>query len=117
MRRLRRGDLCPTVVKQVSLPAVGSSPRRISESSPSPLARYRELMVHPQGAERKAASGVSPFVDPALKSKWATTALAGTMWMAGLLMMAKQVRGHIRHFTVVESITTQERAAEEEIVA
>ena len=56
-------------------------------------------------------------MDPALKSKKARTALAGRMCMGGLLMMAKQVRGHVHPFTVVKSITKQEGTTDEEIVS
>eukprot|EP00972_Heterocapsa_arctica_P077454 11424815-Heterocapsa_arctica.AAC.1 len=61
-------------------------------------------MLEPDGIQKMDDAKVAPFIDTALKSRRAKTAMAGRLWASGLLVPVKAVRGRIHPFTVVKKI-------------
>ena len=103
----KKGDLCRAVVRDISLPSVGS--RAVCMTSLSPRAsaylnNYSTRMLAEGWRAAVEASDIVPFTDPALRSRRAKQELAGRLWMAGLLTGVTEVKGTIHPFTVIKKV-------------
>lgn len=119
MKLLKRSDLCRAVAEKNSLPLVGSTPVPMMALSPRVkhfLEDPEKLMLCPDGPQRMKVSEVTPFTDPALKSRRAALRLACQLWMSGLLRGAKQIKGHIHPFTVFKKLLVEPARSVKDIV-
>ena len=122
----RRGDVCRACVDQIALPPAGSV--TVPMTAVSPRARrfledHQNLMLAADGDERARASGIEPYIDPALKSRRAMTKLACRLWASGMLNWVYEILGEVAPFTVVKTVeavggsSSQGGMPREEIVA
>lgn len=102
---LRKGDVCPAVVEEISLPPDGTVALQIVDISPRVRALFEEhetLMRRPDHLIKD--SKITPYNDPNLEGRAARMVLLKRMARANMLISVPICKGVIAMFTVVKKI-------------
>ena len=112
---LKRGDLCPAVLSEISLPPVGSVPIDPSLFCPA-LKHYYEgaeqiILKNVHDVDHKRLKKIRTYTDPALKDPAVMMAFCVQCWQAGMLGTTAECLEEIDLFTVVKKDTPEGRSS------
>ena len=88
MDLLQRGDVCPLVPKEVSLPPPGTTPVALTSVAPSTkhyLDDMESMLLPDEEIDWDEYDNIKPFASPELNSKSVKLQLCLRMWLAGMM--------------------------------
>ena len=104
--RLRKGAVCPLKVKELDLPAPGSSPVDMTSLSTGVAAFLddfkHKMLRRDDQVDWEAYSTQRAYGDPVLKSKKEKLALTARLWACGALGFVDTVEEEVELFSVVK---------------
>ena len=110
-----RGDLCPCVAEEVSLPPPGATPVQIIKLAPDAaefLNNFKELMLRPdEDVGWEEYNALRPFLAPELKARRHVLQLLLRLWDAGMLGPTTEVHEEVSVFTVLKKYEDGKRSS------
>ena len=106
----KRGDICPAVVDEISLPPAGTRGLKITEISPRAAALlqdYKTTMLQERAPE-EGVTDIKPYTDPNLRVKKNMIKLVARMAASGMMSTSDVCKGEVALFTVVKTWVTSE---------